>query len=259
MKKTVLFSLFFHLCSFAAAFFFSGNFLKGDNGRFDEKIFFVNLTEETAESGNYSSQKHEPHDSGKIIQTLIEERKTKHQKSPLKKTVKISLEPKGENTSPEKNAIDKGIEALNRQGAGTLEEPVNDVVPTASTITDGITDIHYSQSTSYEYAYDLSFPSVADFSSSKGRGILHHNTIEIIRGNIERVKSYPVLARKRGIEGTVYISFSIGPEGELQELKILKGSGFRILDNATVDIVKRAAPFPHVEYPVEVPVVFKLD
>jgi protein TonB len=259
MKKTIALSLFFHIFLFIAALLLSAHLPGGSRKGTHEKVFFVKLMEERGESRNSPSQKHEPHHSGKTTQTLIEKEKTKHQKSPLKKAAKTSLEPKRENTSPEKNTIEKGVEVLNGQEAGTQEEPVNNIVPTASTITDGITDIHYSQSTSYDYAYALPFPSVAGFSSSKGNDIVHHNTIEIIRFNIENAKAYPLTARKRGIEGTVYISFSIGPDGEPQELKILKGSGSRILDNATLDIVKRAAPFPHVESPVEVPVVFKLD
>ncbi|MEF9438180.1 MAG: energy transducer TonB [Candidatus Mariimomonas ferrooxydans] len=83
--------------------------------------------------------------------------------------------------------------------------------------------------------------------------------IEIIKNSIERAKTYPLPAKKRGIQGTVYVSFRISPQGEPQYLKILKSSGSSILDTATLDIVKKAAPFPYVDIPVEVPVVFRLN
>lgn len=92
----------------------------------------------------------------------------------------------------------------------------------------------------------------------EGGEIIPLETIESIRRSIEKAKIYPVLARKRGIEGTVYISFLIGSKGEPLDVRISKGSGSSILDNATRDIIRRAAPFPYVDSPIEVPVVFRL-
>lgn len=40
--------------------------------------------------------------------------------------------------------------------------------------------------------------------------------------------------------------------------KIRKGSGSSILDTATLDIVKKAAPFPHIDSLIMVPVVYRL-
>lgn len=82
--------------------------------------------------------------------------------------------------------------------------------------------------------------------------------LNAIRTAIDKEKKYPVLAREREIEGTVYIGFRIGPRGEPENLRIIKGSGSSILDKATLAIVKRAAPFPNLDSPVEVPVVFRL-
>ncbi len=90
------------------------------------------------------------------------------------------------------------------------------------------------------------------------RGRLPDSIIEIIRNSIERAKTYPVLARRRGIEGTVNISFRIGTKGEPNNIKVLKGSGYNILDNAAFNIIKKAAPFPYIDTPVEIPVVYRL-
>jgi len=82
--------------------------------------------------------------------------------------------------------------------------------------------------------------------------------IDLIGSAIERVKTYPALARKRGIEGTVQVSFRITLTGEPEEIRIMKSSGFRILDRATLRVVKKAAPYPHLDRRVEVPVAYKL-
>ena len=95
--------------------------------------------------------------------------------------------------------------------------------------------------------------------SGEGRLAEGAGIIEIIRNSIEKAKIYPILARKRGIEGTVYISFRVNSEGKPNDIKILNSSGSHILDNATLDIVKKAAPFPHIDSFVEVPVVFRLN
>ena len=66
------------------------------------------------------------------------------------------------------------------------------------------------------------------------------------------------MAKKRGMEGTVYVSFVISSNGKARNIEILKSSGFRILDAATVKIVEKAGPYPHVTSKIEVPVAYKL-
>ncbi len=92
----------------------------------------------------------------------------------------------------------------------------------------------------------------------KGSGLLSPEIIELIGKAIERVKTYPVLARRRGIEGTVYVGFRIGPEGDPMEIEILKSSGHNILDTATLNVVKKAAPYPYIKSRVEVPIIYRL-
>lgn len=94
-------------------------------------------------------------------------------------------------------------------------------------------------------------------SSEQGLGLLP-GTIDLISMAIERVKTYPILARRRGIEGTVHISFKIMADGNPHRIKILKSSGFSILDKATVKVVEKAAPFPLVASRIELPVAYRL-
>ncbi|GAB4535540.1 MAG: hypothetical protein Fur0020_03000 [Thermodesulfovibrionia bacterium] len=85
------------------------------------------------------------------------------------------------------------------------------------------------------------------------------NTIELIKGLIENAKRYPALARKRGIEGTVHVSFRIDRDGKPYDIKVINASGFSILDNEAIEIIKRAGTFPHTDMVIEVPISFRLN
>lgn len=81
----------------------------------------------------------------------------------------------------------------------------------------------------------------------------------IIRNSIEKAKVYPPLARRKGIEGKVFLRFRIRPDGEVDEVKIVKGSGSEILDTASIETIKKSAPLPYAPGWIELPLVFKLD
>jgi TonB family protein len=80
----------------------------------------------------------------------------------------------------------------------------------------------------------------------------------LITAAIEKAKTYPFLARKKKIEGTVIAAFRINAKGYPQDINIRKSSGFEILDSAAINIVIKAAPFPHVVEPVEIPITFRI-
>lgn len=79
-----------------------------------------------------------------------------------------------------------------------------------------------------------------------------------IQEAIERAKTYPRFAREMGIEGTVLVRFKVQPTGGIERIDIVKSSGAKILDEASVRTVRRAAPMPFVEGWVEVPLVYEL-
>lgn len=83
--------------------------------------------------------------------------------------------------------------------------------------------------------------------------------IERIKEAIEHVKTYPLMARRRGMEGTVYVRFRINPEGLPEDISVVKSSGYRVLDRATLNVVKKAAPYPYIESRIEVPIVYRLE
>jgi len=80
----------------------------------------------------------------------------------------------------------------------------------------------------------------------------------LITAAIEKAKTYPFFARKKKIEGTVIAAFRINAKGYPQDINIRKSSGFEILDSTAIKIVIKAAPFPHVAEPVEIPITFRI-
>jgi protein TonB len=69
---------------------------------------------------------------------------------------------------------------------------------------------------------------------------------DMVKQKIEEARSYPLWAKKQGIEGVVFLNFIILPNGTSQDVKIIRSSGSGILDEEAVENVKRAAPFPSI-------------
>lgn len=65
------------------------------------------------------------------------------------------------------------------------------------------------------------------------------------RLKVERIGNlnYPSEARSRKIYGQLRLLVSINSDGSLREVKVLKSSGHRVLDQAAMRIVKLAAPY----------------
>lgn len=87
-----------------------------------------------------------------------------------------------------------------------------------------------------------------------------------IRAKIERYKSYPEMARRRGIEGRVVVRFVISRNGKANEIKVLESSSNDSLDQAAIRAVKDASPFgappesvAENEVVLKVPIIFTLD
>jgi len=62
---------------------------------------------------------------------------------------------------------------------------------------------------------------------------------------VERVGNlnYPEQARQRDIYGHPRLLVALYPDGSVKEIKVLQSSGYKILDDAAVRIVRLAAPF----------------
>ncbi len=55
--------------------------------------------------------------------------------------------------------------------------------------------------------------------------------------------NYPRQASADGIYGTLRVMVAVNPDGTVNDIRILRSSGERVLDEAAVDIVRLAAPF----------------
>jgi len=64
-----------------------------------------------------------------------------------------------------------------------------------------------------------------------------------LRKAIELAWSYPEEAVRRGYEGDVLLEFGIDRKGKLVVIKVLKSSGYPVLDRTIVDAIRSAAPF----------------
>jgi TonB family protein len=94
--------------------------------------------------------------------------------------------------------------------------------------------------------------------NNPGFGLIAPEQWAAIESAIERTKSYPRIARARGIEGVVRLRFKLNPEGSIEKIEILESSGSKILDNASVRAVYRAVPMPAVSGWVEMPMKYVL-
>jgi protein TonB len=94
--------------------------------------------------------------------------------------------------------------------------------------------------------------------NNPGFGLIAPEQWAAIESAIERTKSYPRLARERGIEGVVRLRFRLNEEGAIEKIEILESSGSEILDNASVRAVYRAVPMPVVSGWIEMPMKYVL-
>ncbi len=65
-----------------------------------------------------------------------------------------------------------------------------------------------------------------------------------VAARLRREKRYPREARREHLEGTVRVSFTISRNGSVSGLRITRSSGHSVLDQAALDMVRRAAPMP---------------
>ncbi|SDU46449.1 energy transducer TonB [Desulfobacula phenolica] len=67
---------------------------------------------------------------------------------------------------------------------------------------------------------------------------------EMLNLRINSAKEYPEYAKSRHLEGRVTVEFVLQKDGVLNNIKVAKSSRHERLDNAAIEAVKRASPFP---------------
>jgi protein TonB len=81
-----------------------------------------------------------------------------------------------------------------------------------------------------------------------------------------RYKRYPAIAMEKGWQGRVEVRMVIGADGMMLHASIKAGSGYDVLDNQALDMLKKGkttVPIPlglrGREFSIDVPVIFNLD
>jgi len=83
---------------------------------------------------------------------------------------------------------------------------------------------------------------------------------EMLHLRIHSFKKYPVSAKSSHTEGRVKVQFVLLADGTLKEVKILKSSRHKNLDDAAIDAIQKAAPFPKPPtFLFKIPVTLRID
>lgn len=98
--------------------------------------------------------------------------------------------------------------------------------------------------------------SVSAVDSRMAAEIYERQVLNIIRKNLR----YPANARRRGIEGTVTVRFTILGSGEVSGVRIVRSSGANVLDKATLEAIGRCGfpPPPGGRVELSIPITFRL-
>ena len=78
---------------------------------------------------------------------------------------------------------------------------------------------------------------------------------------IKKYFVYPALARRRGQEGKVQLSFIVGDNGRAQDIQVAGSSGFSLLDRAAVETIQKIPlpPPPRRAMQIPVTIVYRLE
>ncbi|OPY68497.1 MAG: Gram-negative bacterial tonB protein [Syntrophorhabdaceae bacterium PtaU1.Bin034] len=82
-----------------------------------------------------------------------------------------------------------------------------------------------------------------------------------IRDLILKNLTYPPIAKKLGWHGGVTVSFVVCENGHTEKIRIVKNSGYDILDQNVVQTIREVEPFPKppVKAQLVIPVVYRLE
>jgi protein TonB len=89
---------------------------------------------------------------------------------------------------------------------------------------------------------------------------------QIISAKIRQFEEYPPVARRRHWEGTTVVQLRVTPEGKVTDITVVEKSGYDVLDEAAMKMIRKASPLPAPpeglrdrDRTVLVPIKFRLD
>lgn len=84
-----------------------------------------------------------------------------------------------------------------------------------------------------------------------------------IVSKLRRALRYPAAAKRQRLRGEVHVAFTVSGSGSVSSVRVVRSSGAAVLDQAAVETVRRAAPFPPIpaeagrsNWPFTVPLAF---
>lgn len=243
ISKTILFSLFLHLLAIYAAA------LPLKQMVYEERIFSIVLKD----SPMAGSEEHQRDG------TKQERRKNSNADTMKISKANVHHPDEGSNSIvsryPEKNVMDSSQPSGSKTTQGEVFLPVK--------------EDRLAQGLNEGYAFNPSvqtkgLPSagmkvnVVLTKSEPATGTNNQSLLNQLRVSIERALTYPPLARKRNIEGTVVVRFKVNENGSPSDVRVVESSHYKILDDEAVKTVTKAAPLPPVQGNVEIPISFRL-
>lgn len=81
--------------------------------------------------------------------------------------------------------------------------------------------------------------------SVRTREYKYASYMEAWRAKVERVGNlnYPEQARRKKLSGSLLLEVALNPDGSINKILLRRSSGYRVLDDAAIRIVKLSAPF----------------
>lgn len=89
-------------------------------------------------------------------------------------------------------------------------------------------------------------PVAATATSTAARRGAHSRYELAVAEWVERHRVYPLAARRRHWEGTAVVRLRLAADGSLLNAQLVRDTGFAVLDEAALGMVRRAAPFPRL-------------
>jgi protein TonB len=82
-----------------------------------------------------------------------------------------------------------------------------------------------------------------------------------IKDTVQLKTSYPGIARRMGWEGKVLVSFIVGANGQVEDIRIIESCGFSALDKNAIKTIEQCAPFPKppVRAELTLPITYRLN
>ncbi len=128
-------------------------------------------------------------------------------------------------------------------------EPLQAVLPPPKPIEKPVEKKHEQRRASLPSAPSTA-ENKAERAAAPAPGASSHNSNAVpnwksaLVARLERFKRYPPQAQTRGERGVAQLAFSIDRSGGVHDARIVRSSGSHLLDEATLDLLKRAAPLP---------------